>query len=43
VAQLHEADPVAAIIFYFPFVFVMLFVTFNVTIAIIMDGLGLRA
>jgi hypothetical protein len=33
---------VAAIFFYFPFVFVMLFVTFNITIAIIMDGSGFR-
>jgi len=36
--ELAEADPVAAPLFFFPFVFVMLFVTLNITIAIIMDG-----
>ncbi|KAJ1470988.1 hypothetical protein T484DRAFT_1845756 [Baffinella frigidus] len=35
---LSEADPIAAPIFYFPFVFVMIFVVLNITIAIIMDG-----
>mmetsp|Transcript_10830 Transcript_10830/g.17005 ORF Transcript_10830/g.17005 Transcript_10830/m.17005 type:complete len:320 (-) Transcript_10830:116-1075(-) len=35
---LNEADAVAAPIFYFPFVFVMIFVTLNITVAIIMDG-----
>jgi len=36
--ELAEVDPVAAPIFFFPFVFIMLFVTLNITIAIIMDG-----
>jgi len=35
---LSEADPLAAPLFYFPFVFVMIFVVLNITIAIIMDG-----
>ena len=33
---LAEADPIAAPIFFFPFVFIMFFVTLNVAIAIIM-------
>mmetsp|Transcript_54129 Transcript_54129/g.110435 ORF Transcript_54129/g.110435 Transcript_54129/m.110435 type:complete len:699 (-) Transcript_54129:95-2191(-) len=36
--QLAEADPIAAPIFFFPFVFIMIFVVLNITIAIIMDG-----
>ncbi len=35
---LTEADPIAAPVFYYPFVFIMIFVVFNMTIAIIMDG-----
>lgn len=34
--SLAEADPIAAPIFFFPFVFIMLFVTLNVAIAITM-------
>uniref|UniRef100_A0A7S0TK97 Polycystin cation channel PKD1/PKD2 domain-containing protein n=1 Tax=Hemiselmis andersenii TaxID=464988 RepID=A0A7S0TK97_HEMAN len=39
--DLSEVDPIAAPVFYYPFVFIMIFVVFNMTIAIIMDGYAL--
>mmetsp|Transcript_8714 Transcript_8714/g.13808 ORF Transcript_8714/g.13808 Transcript_8714/m.13808 type:complete len:284 (+) Transcript_8714:1-852(+) len=36
--ELSGADEVAAPLFYYPFIFVMVLVVFNMTIAIIMDG-----
>jgi len=36
--DLSQADKVAAPLFYYPFVFIMILIVFNMTIAIIMDG-----
>lgn len=36
--DIAEVDSIAAPVFYYPFVFIMIFVVFNMTIAIIMDG-----
>jgi len=36
--DIAEVDNIAAPVFYYPFVFIMIFVVFNMTIAIIMDG-----
>jgi len=36
--ELLEADSVAAPIFFYPYVFIMIFVVLNMTVAIIMDG-----
>ena len=37
-SELLAADFVAALVFYLPFIFIMVFVVFNMTIAIIIDG-----
>mmetsp|Transcript_19243 Transcript_19243/g.47199 ORF Transcript_19243/g.47199 Transcript_19243/m.47199 type:complete len:735 (+) Transcript_19243:110-2314(+) len=39
--DLAAVDNIAAPVFYYPFVFIMVFVVFNMTIAIIMDGYAL--
>jgi hypothetical protein len=38
---ISDADTIAAPLFYYPFILIMIFVVFNMTIAIIMDGYNL--
>lgn len=40
-SDLAQVDNIAAPVFYYPFIFIMVFVVFNMTIAIIMDGYAL--